>query len=105
MTGKRLVREKLPHWPRYMTRDLAAAYVGVSETVFAAEVAAWWWHLPRRRGAKSTLLTWDRVLLDQAADREAGLEVPPAAAPVVTDDEVRSRFRAKTATRRTETDR
>ena len=103
MTGKRLVREKLPHWPRYMTRDLAAAYVGVSETVFAAEVAAGWWHLPRRRGAKSTLLTWDRVLLDQAADREAGL--PPAAAPVVTDDEVRSRFRAKTATRRTETDR
>jgi hypothetical protein len=89
-----------------MKRSLAAAYLGVSETVFINEVKSGWWPAPRRRGEKAGLLTWDRALLDQTADREAGIgtpEQPLYPSPVVSDDEIRRLFRAKTPPRRTQT--
>ena len=48
--------------------------MGVSSTTFDREVMDGWWPPARRRGAKGTRLTWDRVLLDAAADRAGGLQ-------------------------------
>ena len=59
--------------PRYLSREEAAAYVGVSPNVFEAEVRQGYWPPARRRGARDGRLTWDRVLLDLAADRWAGI--------------------------------
>jgi hypothetical protein len=58
---------------RFLTREQAAAYVGVSARTFAAEVAAGMWPAPLRRGGRGGALTWDCRLLDRAADRLAGL--------------------------------
>ncbi len=58
----------LPGWPRHLTRELAAAYVGVSVSVFDDEVRQGVWPPPRRRGAKGGKHTWDRLLLDRASD-------------------------------------
>lgn len=58
---------------RFLTRDQAAAYLGVSARTFDAEVGAGMWPAAFRRGGKSTALTWDRHLLDRAADRLSGL--------------------------------
>ena len=67
----------LPFWPRYLTREQAAAYLGVSADVFDDEVRAGLWPAARRRGAKGGKLTWDKSLLDLKADQEAGLMAPP----------------------------
>jgi hypothetical protein len=58
---------------RFLKRAHAAAYLGVGVTTFDAEIRAAMWPKPMRRGAQTTALTWDRKLLDQAADRLAGL--------------------------------
>jgi hypothetical protein len=63
----------LPFWPRYLSRDEAARYVGVSSETFDGEVAQGLWPPPRRRGGKGGRLTWDRALLDATADRDSGL--------------------------------
>lgn len=107
MTARRLDPSRMPDWPRHMTRDLAAAYVGVSPSVFDDEVAAGKWPKAQARGAKGGLATWDRVLLDVASDREAGFAgtamptlVPPASPEA--EQEFRSRLRrAKTPSRGT----
>lgn len=57
--------------PRYLSREEAAAYVGVSTTTFDPEVRDGWWPPARRRGGRLGRLTWDRVMLDAAADRAA----------------------------------
>jgi hypothetical protein len=58
---------------RFLTRQQAAAYLGVSARTFDAEVTAGIWPAPMRRGARTGALTWDCRLLDRAADRLAGL--------------------------------
>lgn len=66
----------LPYWPRLLSRDQAARYVGVSATQFSKEVAAGRWPAPERRGPAGTCsgrLLWDRVLLDQRQDERSGL--------------------------------
>jgi hypothetical protein len=68
----------LPDWPRFLSLSLAAAYLGVSPSVFLAEVKSGMWPKPCRRGKSGGLLTWDRAALDQAADRLNGT-VPPIA--------------------------
>lgn len=73
MPSRRSPLAALPAWPRYLTREEAARYTGVSIDVWDDEVRAGFWPAPRLRGAKGGLPTWDRVLLDAAADREAGL--------------------------------
>jgi predicted DNA-binding transcriptional regulator AlpA len=67
--------------PRFLTRDQAAAYLGVGVTTFDQEVAKGMWPQPMRRGQRATRVTWDRLALDAAADRAAGLSAP---VPVVT---------------------
>ncbi len=63
-----------PSWPRFLTRETAAVYLGVSVDVFDAEVRAGIWPVPQKRGGKGGRLTWDRVLLDGAADRLSGVK-------------------------------
>ncbi|MBK1656876.1 DNA-binding protein [Paracraurococcus ruber] len=58
--------------PRFLRRDQAAEYVGVSPDVFTWEVAQGWWPPPVRRGAKGGLDTWDRLALDDRADIVSG---------------------------------
>ena len=83
----------LPFWPRYLGRELAALYVGVSVDVFDDEVKEGLWPAPRRRGAKGGRLTWDRVVLDLVADQAAGIhQVAPQTAstgPGFDHDEAR----------------
>jgi hypothetical protein len=107
MTSRRLDPARMPDWPRHMTRELASAYVGVSPAVFDAEVLAGKWPAAQARGAKGGLATWDRVLLDAASDREAGLVVgsPLTLAPALSPEaeaEFRERLRrARTTPRQT----
>jgi len=72
---------RLPGWPRWLSRELAAAYVGVSATLFDQEVAAGKWPAGERRGAKGGRVTWDRQALDLRSDRQSGLSSPEAALP------------------------
>lgn len=95
MSRRRLSPDMLPNWPRYLTRSLAAAYLGLSEEKFQAEVNLGWWPAPVRRRSTERVPAWDRVQIDQEADRQAGLT--PRAAPQDSADlvgEVRRRIRA-----------
>jgi hypothetical protein len=65
---------ELPFWPRLLSHDEAARYVGVSTKVFDQEVRQGIWPPALRRGARGGRLTWDRVSLDKAADRAASVE-------------------------------
>ena len=58
---------------RFLTREQAASYLGVSARTFDAEVATGLWPSAMRRGGQKRALTWDRRLLDRAADLLAGL--------------------------------
>jgi hypothetical protein len=70
--------EKLPVQPRFLSREQAAAYVGVCPNVFDSEVRDGIWPPAQRRGARLGRLTWDLKLLDLYADRYSGLASPPA---------------------------
>ncbi len=75
--------------PRYLSRTEAAAYLGVSVETFDEEVRSGQWPPARRRGAKGSRVTWDRVLLDAFADRDSGLvEAEGLRASVVAGDEL-----------------
>ncbi|GBR39774.1 hypothetical protein AA101099_1811 [Neoasaia chiangmaiensis NBRC 101099] len=79
--SERAKREaNLPFWPRYLSKSLAALYVGVGEGTFDLEVSQGWWPPPRLRGGKGGRLTWDRSLLDAYADRDSALGVGTPAA-------------------------
>ncbi|NHN83633.1 DNA-binding protein [Acetobacter musti] len=69
-----------PFWPRYLSRQEAARYLGVSASVFSQEVGQGWWPMPRLRGGKGGKLTWDRLLLDRYADQHSGIGVGEPAA-------------------------
>jgi hypothetical protein len=85
MIARRLRPEMLPDWPRYLNLGLASAYLGVSPSVFLAEVKSGMWAKPSLRGKSKSLPTWDRALLDQAADRLSGLNGPVQ--PVARDED------------------
>jgi hypothetical protein len=78
---RRTELSSLPFWPRFLSREEAARYVGVSPETFDAEVASGLWPAARRRGGKGGRLTWDRALLDAVADRDSGLAGAAAAIP------------------------
>jgi hypothetical protein len=63
----------LPYWPRFLSRDEAARYLGVSTDVFDDEVRAGDWPRGWARGSRGGRLTWDRLSLDRAADARSGL--------------------------------
>ena len=71
MTKRRAVAD-LPGWPRLLTRDLAAAYVGVSPSLFDLEVQRGTWPPPIPRSvsnrSRNPRLTWDRLALDRRLD-------------------------------------
>ena len=72
------------HPPAMLSREEAAAHVGVSATVFDEEVAAGMWPQPIRRGRKGTKPTWSVAALDA---RIAALDAmdplsPPSAGPL-----------------------
>lgn len=78
MSERRAPLASLPFWPRYLSREEAARYVGVSPDVFDTEVDTGHWPVARRRGGKGGRLTWDRVSLDAAADLASGIGQPNA---------------------------
>lgn len=59
----------LPNWPRGLSREQAAAYVGVSATAFAVQVEEGIW--PKGVRVKGRVL-WDRLALDRAFDDLSG---------------------------------
>lgn len=70
---KRAVLSDLPFWPRLLSREEAARYVGVSPAVFDEEVKHGIWPPALRRGPRQGRTTWDRLALDRAADVASGL--------------------------------
>jgi hypothetical protein len=83
---KRTVLSELPFWPRLLSREEAARYVGVSPVVFENEVKQGVWPPALRRGPRQGRQTWDRLALDRAADQASGLaEAPRAIGPAETE--------------------
>jgi hypothetical protein len=107
VTARRLALGGLPHWPRFLSLSQAAAYVGVSPGVFLTEVKDKVWPDPLRRGSKEALATWDKALMDAAADKRSGIGSatqvviePPVLDLAGQADELRKRLRAETGRRR-----
>lgn len=73
MTASRLGPSDLPGWPRWLSEELAAAFVGLSTNAFRAEVKAGVWPEPRRGGVGGGRVLWDRTLLERASDHMSGL--------------------------------
>jgi hypothetical protein len=72
------------HPPALLSREEAAQHVGVSTTLFDAEVAAGIWPQPIRRGAKGTRPTWAVAALNDAAAKLASMaqgETPKPTSP------------------------
>jgi hypothetical protein len=78
MTAKVSDIKDCPYWPRWLSLEQAACYVGVSVNTFLDEVEEGKWPKPVRRGKKGARLTWDRHLLDAASDLISGLTSNPA---------------------------
>lgn len=74
--------------PRFLSREDAAAYLGVCPNTFDSEVKSGMWPPPMRRGAKLRAVTWDRRALDAAADRHSGLANPASSADTIAVPEV-----------------
>lgn len=78
MTATRLQLTGLPDWPRWLSRDEAAAYVGVAVNTFDSEVAAGAWPAgvirPLLAGPRARpRLSWDRTALDKCSDQISGV--------------------------------
>jgi hypothetical protein len=84
MSAKLTDLEGMPGWPLYLSREQAAAYLGVSEHLFDEEVAAGAWPAGERRGNagaagnKRARLTWCRLALEHRALQRANLAGTPA---------------------------
>lgn len=72
MAASMLSLKDLPGWPLLLSREQAAAYVGVSPALFDREVDQGLWPQPIRRGEKGGRKTWDRRQLDAALDSISG---------------------------------
>lgn len=59
-------RPDIPYWPRGLSDEQAARYVGVCENTFKAERDAGLWPKPERRGRR---VINDRHRLDEAWDQ------------------------------------
>lgn len=69
----RLPIERLPDWPRCMTREVAAAYLGISPSQFDAEVKAGAWPAPLWSGKR---VRWDRQAIDRWLDSRDAATLP-----------------------------
>ncbi|MEK9967773.1 MAG: hypothetical protein VW600_01470 [Ferrovibrio sp.] len=79
MTARMADIKDCPTWPRGLSEEQAAAYVGVSVGTFRSEVEAGIWPPADRRGPEGKRKVWDRTLLDQAFDRRSSIESARAA--------------------------
>ncbi len=62
-------------WPRGLSgEEVAASYVGETRTAFRDGINEGIWPEPRVRNGRKI---WDRVLLDQAMDRQSGVNAEP----------------------------
>lgn len=79
-TGADPVRDaaSLPFWPRRLSADLAAAYLGISRSTFLLGVDDGTWPEPIRDGRRTL---WDRLALDRIVDGQSGITDLPAAGP------------------------
>lgn len=75
MVASRADLEGLPDWPRGMSADQAAAYVGESKTLFLEKVSRRQWPQPRQEGRRAI---WDKALLDLSYNRTSGLDIQSA---------------------------
>jgi len=66
----------LPPPRRRLSREQAAAYCGISPTLFDGEVKAKRYPKPIIKGAKGGRKVWDLKQLDAALDAEAGIGEP-----------------------------
>lgn len=73
MTTKSRPLGDLPFWPRCLSADEAARYVGVSRNVFDAEVDKGIWPRGIPRGSLGAKMVWDRHALDRVLDEMSGL--------------------------------
>lgn len=69
----RLPIERLPDWPRCMTREVAAAYLGISPSQFDAEVRAGIWPAGLWEGRR---IRWDRQEIDAWLDARLTATLP-----------------------------
>ena len=63
------VNAPLPHWPRLLCDDLAAAYLGLSATTFRDRVERREFPQPIQIGRRKL---WDRRALDRLIDARSG---------------------------------
>jgi hypothetical protein len=70
----RAARIPLGAWPRGLSAEQAAAYVGVARNKFLAEVDEGLWPDAERRGGR---VIWDRAQIDEAWDRQHQSEADP----------------------------
>jgi predicted DNA-binding transcriptional regulator AlpA len=61
---------------RRLNRKQAAAYCGISPTLFDLEVKEGRYPKPISKGPKGGRKVWDLKVLDRALDREAGIAAP-----------------------------
>lgn len=73
MASRKLSPPDMPNWPRFLSLDLAAAYLGVSSNTFKWEVSRGIWPQAIRRGPTSFRMTWDRFAIDRKANKVSGL--------------------------------
>jgi predicted DNA-binding transcriptional regulator AlpA len=62
---------KLPGWPRLLSQEQAAAYLGMAAPSFIAGVEVGRWPQPLPFGNKRRL--WDRHAIDRAVDAMSGM--------------------------------
>ena len=67
----------LPHWPRLLSVEQAAAYVGVSVNAFRARIGKMW---PAAVSVGKRRL-YDRAALDEAIDGLTGMDKSAASEP------------------------
>ena len=79
--------------PLFLSREEAAAYLGVAPETFDQEVAAGWWPQAVRRGAKAARLTWYRPALESVANHRHA----PGTAPLPTTLQEDTRAQAEIA--------
>lgn len=83
MAARRTDLADLPNWPRLLSREQAAAYVGVSAGTFDKEVSDGIWPAGERRGSR---VLWDRALIDRKQDERSGLLAQSAGLLLVPED-------------------
>ena len=75
MTAARADLRDLPDWPRLLSREQAAAYLGVSVNMLESR-AGNMWPEPIRVGKRKL---WDRKAIDHALDLVSGFAAPSGA--------------------------